>query len=107
MVCVLGCWLAALLGGREAGNTTSVHSQGNTSIARGLPKSLRLTILSNVVKHHGQVISGANRGISRETGGCYLSLGEFVYLEVDVRTYPAKDAAPQTSLRVVAYKGEF
>jgi hypothetical protein len=40
--------------------------------------------------------------------GCrYLSLGERVDLEVDFRTYRAKDGTMHTSLRVVAYKGEF
>ena len=40
-------------------------------------------------------------------GGCYLSLGELVDLEVDFRTYRGKDGAEHISLRVVAYKGEF
>jgi hypothetical protein len=40
-------------------------------------------------------------------GGRYLSLGELVDLEVDIRTYRAKDGTQQTSLRLVAYKGEF
>jgi hypothetical protein len=40
-------------------------------------------------------------------GGHYLSLGEPVDLEVDFRTYQAKDGTHQVSLRIVAYKGEF
>jgi hypothetical protein len=40
-------------------------------------------------------------------GGSYLSLGELVDLEVDLRTYLAKDGTQHTSLRHVVYKGEF
>jgi hypothetical protein len=40
-------------------------------------------------------------------GGRYLSLGEFVDLEVDFRTYRGKDGTQHTSLRLVAYNGEF
>jgi hypothetical protein len=40
-------------------------------------------------------------------GDRYLSLGDVVDLEVDFRTYRAKDGTAQTSLRLVSYKGEF
>jgi hypothetical protein len=40
-------------------------------------------------------------------GGRYLSLGEIVDLEVDLRTYRGKDGTQHISLRIVAYKGEF
>jgi len=40
-------------------------------------------------------------------GGRYVSLGELVDLEVDIRTYRGKDGTQHVSLRVVAYKGEF
>jgi hypothetical protein len=40
-------------------------------------------------------------------GGRYLPLGELVDLEVDFRTYRAKDGTQHVSLRVVTYKGEF
>jgi len=40
-------------------------------------------------------------------GGRYLSLGELVDLEVDFRSYRAKDGTHHVALRVVTYKGEF
>jgi hypothetical protein len=40
-------------------------------------------------------------------GSRYLPLGELVDLEVDFRTYRAKDGTTHTSLRIVTYKGEF
>ena len=40
-------------------------------------------------------------------GGRYLSLGELVDLEVDLRSYRAKDGTQQVSLRIAAYNGEF
>jgi hypothetical protein len=40
-------------------------------------------------------------------GGRYLSLGELVDLEVDFRSYRAKDGTQQVSLRIAAYNGEF
>jgi hypothetical protein len=40
-------------------------------------------------------------------GGHYLRLGELVDLEVDFRMYQGKDGMQHTSLRLVAYNGEF